>query len=90
VSRRWEIIIGAAVFVFLLWEGGYPGWAALIALGGVATWWVDASLFHVDDCWCDRGWVVSRLSGKRRPHKACGNTGRRPRLAHRLWKRADK
>jgi hypothetical protein len=29
-----EIIIGAAVFVFLLWEGGYPGWAALIALGG--------------------------------------------------------
>jgi len=90
VSRRGEIITGAAVLVFLLWVADYRGWATLIALCGLAAWWLDAAFFHVDDCWCDKGWIVSPLSGMRRPHKACGGTGRRPRLAQRLWHRQGK
>lgn len=89
MSRSAMIATGLGIVVFL-WLGNQHGWAALALLIGVSVWWLDASFFHVDDCWCDRGWIVSPLSGMRRPHKACGGTGRRPRLAHRVWHRHGK
>jgi hypothetical protein len=90
MTWRGEVITGGLVLVFVLWSGHYHTWATLILLAGISVWFVDASLFAIDDCWCDRGWIVSRLSGKRRPHKACGNTGRRPRLAHRVFHKRAK
>lgn len=84
---RVEVAAGGAALVLFLWFGGYHGSAVVVFLVAGLVWWVDAAVFHTDWCWCDKGWVVSWLSGKQRPHKACGGKGRRPRLAHRLLRR---
>lgn len=90
MTRRGEIISGVVVFMFLLWSGGYHGWAALLGMAGVMAWGMDASIFHTVRCWCKNGWVESPLSDAMRPHAACGASGRRRRFAQRLLNRQRK
>ena len=90
MSRRTEIIAGAVVFMFLLWSGGYHGWAALIGLAGVGVWFVDVWWFDEEKCWCDNGKVRSWLTRTWRKHRRCGGTGVRRRRSRRVFDRSVK
>lgn len=90
MSRRWEIIAGAVVLIYLLWMADYRGWAALVAVAGGAVLYANGSYFHTVRCWCKNGWVESPFGDGERPHRACGGTGRRRRLALRVFRRRVK
>ena len=89
MTRSEVVAAGAGVVVFL-WLGGQHGTAVLAALIGVVAYGVDMAVFDTTKCWCDNGKVRSWWTATWKRHRACGATGERPRLSHRLWYRRVK
>ena len=86
---RLEMVAAGACVVVFLWLGGQHGTAALVALIGAVVYGVDMAVFDITKCWCDHGEIRSWLTNTSKKHRACGATGKRPRLSRRLWHRKD-
>lgn len=78
-----KIAIGVAVAIMLLWMGGHPGLAVMIALLTVGAILLSMNSFNIVECGCDHGKIWSPFGKRFKWCKRCDGRGVRKSFSSR-------